>query len=245
MASQTSRGEGSKSGFFMASLSEEAVDKGFAFIEEEAARLGSEWKRIQWMTRNLHTNEESPIHQWPQGLAERCLRALQTDGVLALPIEDFYFTLADVEFAVLDFVVIHMIKSLKTHANGIVGGAGSGKAPLARIVALCASRFWRRQLRLDTTPSLREASEFVFFRGQAGRKDRPDIHDDGCLASEPICKMKGFADVGCTMMIKEHWGAAKFVQGQMRIFVCNDFTMTAQLGLAQKTSPRESIPYGP
>ena len=197
MAAQTSRGEGSKSGFLMSSLSEEAVDKGFAFIEAEAARLGSEWERIQWMTKTLHTNEESPIHQWPQGFVERCLRALQADGVLALPIEDFDFTLADVEFAALDFVVIHMIKSLRTHANGIVGGACSGTAPLAKIATFCASRYWKRQLRLDTSPSFREASEFVFFRGQAGRKDRPDIHDEGCLASEPICKMKGFADISC------------------------------------------------
>ena len=79
---------------------------------------------------------------------------------------------------------------------------------------------------LTSPASYREASEFDFFRGQPGRKDRPDIHDDGRLAEEPIRKMKGFTDVGCTMLTRERWGAAKFVQGQLRVFVCNDYTYT-------------------
>ena len=184
------------------------------------------------MTKNLHTNQDSPIHQWLQGLVERSLRVLQTDGVLALPVEDFYFTLADVDHSVLDFAVRHMLKTIRTHANGIVGGPGSGKTPLDRIGALCASRYWKRELNLDTPASFR-ASEFDFFRSQPGRKDHPDIHDDGCLAAEPIRKMKGFADAGCTMLTKERWGAAKFVQGQMRIFVCNAFAFTKELEKAQ------------
>ena len=223
------RADGSKAGGYMATLSEEDVNKGFAFIEEESGRLGTEWKRVQWMTKNLNIDQESPIYSWPPGLVEKALRALQSDGVLALPVEDFHFTLADVDYSVLDFAVRHMLKQLKTHATGFIGGPGSGKTPLARILAMSISRYWKRALHISSPASFREASEFDFFRGQAGRKDRPDIHDDGCLASEPIRKMKGFADVGCTMLTKERWGAAKFVQGQMRIFVCNDFEFTPWL----------------
>ena len=94
---------------------------------------------------------------------------------------------------------------------------------------MCISKYWKRTLEISTPPSFREATEFDFFRGQAGRKDRPDIHDDGCLASEPIRNMKGFADVGCIAMTRERWGAAKFVQGQMRLFVCNHFDFTPWL----------------
>ena len=159
---------------------------GLAFIEEQAANLGSEWKRFQWMTKNLHIDHSSPIFQWPQGLVEKSLKAIQTDGVLSLPIEDFHFSLADVNPSILDFAFNHMIGSMKTHADGLVGGPGSGKTPLARILALCASRYWKRILRINTPVSFREASEFDFFRGQAGRRDRPDIHDDGRLADEPI-----------------------------------------------------------
>ena len=223
------RPDSSKGGSYMSNLSEEAVDKGFAFIEEEAGRLGTEWKGVQWTTKNLNTNSESPIYARPQALVERSLRALQTDGVLALPIEDFHFTLADVEYSILDFAVRHMLKNMKTHSNGFIGSPGSGKTPLARIIAMCISKYWKRTLKISTPPSFREATEFDFFRGQAGRKDRPDIHDDGCLASEPIRNMKGFADVGCIAMTRERWGAAKFVQGQMRVFVCNDFDFTPWL----------------
>ena len=223
------RAEGSRTGCYISTLSEEDVDKGFAFIEEASGCLGTEWKRVQWITKNLNLNQDSPIYAWPQALVERSLRALQNDGVLSLPVEDFHFTLADIDYSVLDFAVRHMIRNLKTHANGFIGGPGSGKTPLARAVAMCISRYWKRELNITSPPSFREASEFDFFRGQPGRRDRPDIHDDGCLASEPIRKTKGFADVGCTMLTKERWGAAKFVQGQMRIFVCNDFEFTPWL----------------
>ena len=214
-------------GFHLGDLSEEDIDKGFAFIEQEAAHLASEYKRVQWITKNLNINADSPIYQWPVGVVEKSLRAIQTDGVLSLPIEDFYLILADLEFDALHFGINQIIKSMTTRAAGIVGGPGSGKTPLARILALCASRYWKRQLSLTSPPSFREASEFDFFRGQPGRKDRPDIHDDGRLAEEPIRKMKGFTDVGCTMLTKERWGAAKFVQGQFRVFVCNDYDTTA------------------
>ena len=121
------RPDSSKGGSYMSNLSEEAVDKGFAFIEEEAGRLGTEWKGVQWTTKNLNTNSESPIYARPQALVERSLRALQTDGVLALPIEDFHFTLADVEYSIIDFAVRHMLKNMKTHSNGFIGSPGSGK----------------------------------------------------------------------------------------------------------------------
>ena len=41
--------------------------------------------------------------------------------------------------------------------------------------------------------------------------------------------MTGFADVGCTMMTKERWRAAKFVQGQMHVIACNDYVCTDAL----------------
>ena len=242
LPNQSNRGD---KGAHLSSLSEDSVDKGFQFIEEEAGRLGSEWKRVQWITKHVSINQDSPIFSWPLALVEKSLRALQNDGVLALPVEDFYFTLADIHPSLLDFAIQHLVKNMKTIAIGILGGPGSGKIPLARILALCASRYWNRELQLATPPSFREACEFVFFRGQPGRKDRPDIHDDGSLASEPIRKTKGFADVGCTMMTKERWGAAKFVQGQLRVFVCNDYALTDLLRKKQdsRAGPSAPIPH--
>ena len=181
---------------------------------------------------------------------KRSLRAVQTEGVLALPVEGFFFTLADVDLDVLDFAVRPIIKIMKTVAAGILGGPGSGKTPLARIIALCASWYWKPELGISSSASFRGASEFDseirinlekktfflyyfnaqdFVHGQPGCKDRPDAHDDGRLAAEPIPNMTGFADVGCTMMTKERWGAAKFVQGQMHVIACNDYVCTDAL----------------
>ena len=235
------KGRADKAGNYMSGLTEEEVDKGFAFIEEEAGRLGSEWRRVQWTTKNLNINPESPIFGWPLGLVEKSLKAIQTDGVLTLPTEDFYFTLADLDYSFLQFAGRHVIKMMKTHAVGIIGGPGSGKTPLARIIALCASRYWKRVLNVTTPASYRESSEFDFFRGQPGRKDRPDIYDDGCLADEPVRKLKGFTDVGCTMLTKERWGAAKFVKGQFRVFVCNDYVLTGFLKENQDIRPGITI----
>ena len=91
---------------------------------------------------------------------KRSLRAVQTEAVLALPVEDFFFTLADVDLDVLDFAVRPIIKIMKTVAAGILGGPGSGKTPLARIIALCASWYWKPELGISSLASFRGAGEF-------------------------------------------------------------------------------------
>ena len=143
----------------MSDVNEEDEDKGFSFIAKEAGNLGSEWKRIQWITKNLNINSDSPIFNGQSLL-------LQTDGVLALLVEDFYFTIADVDSSIMQFGINPIITAMTTHAPGVVGGPGSGKTPLARILALCASRYWRRQMNITSPASYREASECDFFRGQ-------------------------------------------------------------------------------
>ena len=70
--------------------------------------------------------------------------------------------------------------------------------------------------------------EFDSFRGESGRQDRPDIFDDGSLPEQPMRKLKGFCDVGNTVLTKERWGAAKFPQGQLRISMSNDLDLDAE-----------------
>lgn len=73
-------------------------------------------------------------------------------------------------------------------------------------------------------PSFRQASEFDFFRGQAGSIFRPDIFDDGSFCEQQFKKIKAFTDVGnVEAMSKERWGAAKWVKGQLRMYCVNDF----------------------
>ena len=78
-----------------------------------------------------------------------------------------------------------------------------GKTPLGRTIATAMPRYWVQKLNSKNEPGFRESCEFDFFRGEAGRQDRPDIFDDGSLAEQPMRKLKGFCDAGNTVLTKE------------------------------------------
>ena len=149
------------------------------------------------------------------------------DGVLAVPVHDFPLTLVDVEPSVLNMLQ-GIFPLFLDKALGMHGVPNVGKTPLGRIIAMAMSRYWVKKLGSENVPGYREASEFDFFRGEAGRQDRPDIFDDGSLPDQPMRKLKGFCDVGAEALTKERWGAAKFCQGQMRIYMSNDVDLTAE-----------------
>ena len=149
------------------------------------------------------------------------------DGVLALPVHDFPLTLVDVEPGVL-MILEKLFPSFTDKALGMHGVPNVGKTPLGRTIAMAMSRYWIRKLKSNHIPGFREASEFDFLRGEAGRPERPDIFDDGSLPEQPIRKLKGFCDVGNTVLTKERWGAAKFPQGQPRLYISNDVDLSAE-----------------
>ena len=103
-----------------------------------------------------------------------------------------------------------------------------GKTPLGRTIALAMSRYWMRKLSSNHVPGFREVSEFDFFRGEAGRPELPDIFDDGSLPEQPMRKLKGFCNVGNTVLTKERWGAAKFPQRQLHLYISNDVDLSAE-----------------
>ena len=102
------------------------------------------------------------------------------------------------------------------------------KTPLGRILAMAMPRYWVARLNTENMPGFGEACEFDFFRGEAGRQDRPDIFDNGAIYEQPLRKLKGFCDVGNTVLTKERWGASKFAQGQMRTCIGNELALEAE-----------------
>ena len=66
----------------MNTLSKADVDKGFEFIEKASGSLGTEWKKVLWGTKNLHTNKESPVHGWPVAVVEKALKAIMAQNTL-------------------------------------------------------------------------------------------------------------------------------------------------------------------
>jgi hypothetical protein len=76
---------------------------------------------------------------------------------------------------------------------------------------------------------LRTTTEFDFFRGAPGRRDRPNIFDDGSLREQPVRKTKSFCHVGNVEdMSMERWGAAKWVLNQLRIFCANEYDLSSE-----------------
>ena len=211
---------------FFHSLSEEDIDAGFDFIEREGPRTHHCNTQLRWICKQL-SQEDSPISQWPERLIKEALRNLMSDGVLALPVTDYPLTLVDVNPVILN-ILEKIFPLFNDKAVGMHGLPNVGKTPLARIIAMAMSRYWVERLKSKYKPAYRESSEFDFFRGEQGRKERPDIFDDGTLPEQPMRKLKGFCDVGNTVLTKERWGAAKFPQGQLRIYISNDIEMTAE-----------------
>lgn len=134
-------------------------------------------------------------------------------------------TLFDLDIRFLN-ALAPLVQSLQEKAIGFHGEPGAGKTPVARTIAMAISRHWIRKAQKtgEVMPSFRQASEFDFFRGQAGSIFRPDIFDDGSFCEQQFKKIKAFTDVGnVEAMSKERWGAAKWVKGQLRMYCVNDF----------------------
>ena len=211
---------------FYTGLSEQDIDDGFDFIENHGPRTHHSNTQLRWISKQF-ISEDSPVKNWPERLIKEALRNLMNDGVLALPVHDFPLTLVDVEPGILD-ILEKFFPSFTEKALGMHGVPNVGKTPLGRTIAMAMSRYWVRKLQSNYTPGFREASEFDFFRGESGRQDRPDIFDDGSLPEQPMRKLKGFCDVGNTVLTKERWGAAKFPQGQLRIYMSNNLDLDAE-----------------
>ena len=213
-------------GNFHQNLTEEAIDASFDYIETHDPRTHHANTQLKWITKQF-TPEESPIKHWPERLIKEALRNLMNDGVLALPVHDFPLTLVDVDPAVL-FILEKLFPYFTDKALGMHGIPNVGKTPLGRIIAMAMSRYWVRKLNSKANLALGRLQSLISFRGEAGRKDRPDRFDDGSLPEQPMRKLKGVCDVGNTVLTKERWGAAKFPQNQMRIYMVNDLDLSAE-----------------
>ena len=211
---------------FYTGMSEQDIDDGFDFIEKHGPRTHHSNTQLRWISKQF-ISEDSPVRNWPERLIKEALRNLMNDGVLALPVHDFPLTLVDVEPGVL-MILEKFFPSFTDKALGMHGVPNVGKTPLGRTIAMAMSRYWVRKLNSNHAPGFRVACEFDFFRGETGRQDRPDIFDDGSLPEQPMKKLKGFCDVGNTVLTKERWGAAKFPQGQLRLYISNDLDLRAE-----------------
>ncbi len=156
--------------------------------------------QLRWISKQF-ISEDCRVKNWRERWSRRLCGTswIMNDGVLALPVHDFPL----IEPGMLDILEKFPLLSPKMLWECI------GSQTLEKL-------HWGEPLQLpcklqsNYTPGFREASEFDSFRGESGRQDRPDIFDDGSLPEQSMRKLKGFCDVGNTVLTKERWGAAKF-----------------------------------
>ena len=105
------------------------------------------------------------------------------------------------------------------------GEPGVGKSPACYILAMLCARYQIHAGGLrGVEPSFRSTPDLDFLRGEEGRRDRPDVFDDGDFNAMAPKALKAFLDVMMEeAMTRERWGAAKFVRGQARFAADNKY----------------------
>ena len=202
-------------------LSKEDIERGFAFIEQEAPRSNFKNAALMWIT--IQENDpSSPVFGWPVAKIKDAIANLRAEANLARTQYDYplcYFDMTPFFQKIVDRV----LPSLLEKSLLLFGEPGIGKSPVAYVLAMVCARHQIRVGELvGVSPSFRSTPDLDFLRGEEGRRDRPDVFDDGDFNSMTPKALKAFLDVMVEeAMTRERWGAAKFVRGQAR-FACDN-----------------------
>ena len=151
-----------------AERTQEEWDFGFDFIEKKGPRDHTRNRQLVQTTTT-----DSPIYRWHPTLAEKSLRNLSMDGVLAQVHTEWPLTLYDLDVRILR-ALAPLFTSVSEKAIGLHGEPGRGKTPVARCIAMALSRHHIRRIGKtgEIEPSFRQACAFDFFRGQEGSDSR-------------------------------------------------------------------------
>ena len=194
---------------------EEEQDLGWEFILEHGERDKGQLRQLRWIHK--HINRDG-IKGWSEKLVQRALDSLANDGCLASLTTRYDLNFQDFNPLFLEPIYEDAVGHLQDHSLWLLGEAGVGKTPLARATAMMFSRHYGGE------GQFRSASDFDFFRGIPFNKATPALYDDGDVSREAIKKKKAFADVGDNEgILRERWTAAKFVKGQFRIVIDNEY----------------------
>lgn len=106
----------------------------------------------------------------------------------------------------------------------MLGEPNTGKSPLGRSILMAQCRLNRERFHLEDKPCLRITPEIDFPRGEAGSVVMGDFLDDPEMQHVGVKISKSFLDVGLfESMAWARWGAAKWVQNQLRAVAANAY----------------------
>ena len=170
---------------------DDEIDAGFDFFQNDGPRSSSEMAQLRWMTKAIK-NPGSPIFGWPTVLVEKALRKLATDGALAkkeyqwpIPLTSRYYHpwVLEIPEKVWDFDV---------SAFMLLGEAGAGKSPLGRSILMAQVPHNQTRFKCRQQPCIRCTPEIDFLRGSVIMGDSLD--DTLCHLSMKM--LKPILDVG-------------------------------------------------
>ena len=160
---------------------DEAIDKGYDFIEAHAPRNTSGTALMRFIDKNIH-KETSPIYGWTEIKVEKAVKSLRDGGVLAKVRKCYGLTLLSILPGFLQYCLSPLLPTLRVHSIVFLGENNVGKTPLAIILAFMLARYWITKDEVEVDPEVRMAPDLDFFRGDPGTKYSPFIFDDGDMS---------------------------------------------------------------
>ena len=159
-------------------LSKGDTERGFAFIESEAPRTNFKNAALMWIT--IQENDPtSPVFGWPTAKVREAVANLKAEASLARTQYDYplcFYNLAPY----FQRIVTEVLPSLLDKFLVFWGEPGVGKSPACYILAMLCARCQIRAGGLrGVEPSFRSTPDLGFLRVEEGRRDRPDVFDDG------------------------------------------------------------------
>ena len=206
---------------------DDEVDAGFDFIQNDGPRSSSEMAQLRWMTKAIK-NPGSPIFGWPTVLVEKALRNLATDGALAKKEYQWPIPLTSKYYHPWILEILEKVWGFDVSAFMLLGDAGAGKSPLGRSILMAQVRHNQTRFKCRQQPCIRCTPEIDFLRGEQGSVIMGDFLDDTHMCHLSMKMLKSILDVGLfEAMSWARWGAVKWVQNQPRGIADNTFAEEA------------------
>ena len=207
--------------------SEDAIDRGYDYINLECPRRNNNNQQARWLDKQLN-NPDSPIFGWATGRVLSAIRNLKEGAQHAESEELYPLTFFSFEPWFQSVLKPHLPR-LDQETLLWLGRAGAGKTPAQYILGFAMSRLHIAEDGKTVAPSVRVAPDMDHFKNEVGSKYRSTIFDDGDIDRVPTRKTKAFFDAKKKASLTvERYTASKFVLKEFRTAADNKVDLDAE-----------------
>ena len=206
---------------------EEDLREGIDFINRNAPLSNSKNEQYLWVLLQVR-DSHSPIYGWPEHVVLKACQNRVTGNSQAEPEWFFPLLMTDLNVEFVDKIVPLVVPRMTTFGLMILGKAGIGKTPVAKILCMAIAQHIIQNRSLEAVPGVRKAKQIDGFRERPGEAHVPAILDDPNLAGMNLEDLKSFLDVGETGLVDARYRAAKFARNQCRVILNNEWDDTKE-----------------